>query len=254
MNQASVSLRDLAETEGALHQAEKFAALGQLVSGVAQQLNAPLASALLEADTVLGDGQNDSRRRVQEIRAQLLSARRIVRDLLAFVRDRHAAPEPLAAESLIREALRLAEPQLRDLGADVRAETPPDMPLLMVDRVGIEQALANLVMNGAQAAGRGGRVLVSATADEEWCEITVQDSGPGLSAEVLPRIFEPFFTTRGFGHGTGLGLSAALGIVEQHRGRLTAIANGALGGAAFVMSLPCAWHGAHTGTDAYTED
>jgi signal transduction histidine kinase len=254
MNQASVSLRDLAETEGALHQAEKFAALGQLVSGVAQQLNAPLASALLEADTVLHEHPADHRRRVTEIRSQLLTARRIVRDLLAFVRDRHAAPEPIAAESLIRESLNLADPQVREIGVQVRVSSPGDLPLLMVDRVGIEQALANLVMNGAQAAGAGGVVAISASADEEWCEITVEDDGPGLSAEVLPRIFEPFFTTRGFGQGTGLGLSAALGIVEQHRGRLTAIANGALGGAAFVMSIPCAWHGVHREDDAYTRD
>jgi signal transduction histidine kinase len=254
MNQASVSLRDLADAESALHQAEKFAALGQLVSGVAQQLNAPLAGALLEADTLLGEPPGDHRRRMLEIRGQLLVARGIVRDLLAFVRDRHAAAEPASPESLIRGAMRLAEPQIRELGVEVRVSAENDLPLLTVDRVGIEQALANLVLNGAQSAGRGGTVAVSARSDEEWCEIMVEDSGPGISAEVLPRIFEPFFTTRGFGHGTGLGLSASLGIVEQHRGRLTAIANGALGGASFFVSLPCAWHGAHTTEDSSDHD
>jgi len=250
MNQASVSLRDLADAESALHQAEKFAALGQLVSGVAQQLNAPLAGALLEADALLAEPPGDHRRRVGEMRTSLLSARGIVRDLLAFVRDRHAAAEPASPESLIRGALRLAESQLRELRVEVRVNAERDLPLLTVDRVGIEQALANLVLNGAQAAGARGIVAVSARADDEWCEIMVEDSGPGISAEVLPRIFEPFFTTHGFGQGTGLGLSASLGIVEQHRGRLTAIANGALGGASFVVSLPCAWQGAHATEDS----
>jgi two-component system NtrC family sensor kinase len=100
--------------------------------------------------------------------------------------------------------------------------------------------LTNLVANAAEAAGPGGRVRVVARRAGDWWELIVEDSGPGIPADVMPRLFEPFFTTRAPGKGTGLGLAVAHGIIEQHHGRIRAMNRPAAegGGARFVVSLP----------------
>lgn len=243
MNRASTSLGDLAHAEVALHQAEKFAALGQLVSGIAQELHTPLAGAVLETESLLDTAPPAERARLERVRTRLLHARRTVRDLLAFVKDRHAAPEPVPPAVLAREALRLAAPRLEQLCTHVQCAVADDLPLLMVDRVGVGQALANLVLYAARAAGPGGCVHLNANAADEGCEFVVGDNGPAVAPERLARMFEPFFTEDDAMRNNGLGLSAALGIVEQHRGRLVAEA-GEHTGARFVMSLPAAWHAA----------
>jgi len=111
--------------------------------------------------------------------------------------------------------------------------------IVLADRSGLEQIVTNLVMNAAQAAGRGGQVWVHAASSEHECELRVEDSGPGIPDDVLPRIFDPFFTTKPTGEGTGLGLSVTLGIVEQFGGRITVDANVAGRGARFTVFLPC---------------
>jgi signal transduction histidine kinase len=244
MNQATAALGALAATETALHQAEKFAALGQLVSGVARELSTPLAGALAETDNLLEHHpEGPHRRELADIRGLVLRARRILRDLMSFVKDRHAAAEPVLPTVLVDRALRAVEPQMREAGVAVRRSVPERLPLLLVDRLGLEQALGNLLLNAAQAAGDGGTVFVSARVADDWLEIAVEDTGPGIPDEILPRIFEPFFSQRQRGDGIGLGLSAALGVVEQHRGRLRAGNSPEHGGARFVVSLPCAGDG-----------
>lgn len=244
MNQASAALGALAAAETALHHAEKFAALGQLVSGVARELNTPLAGALMEMDNLLENGaDHPQRRELAEVRSQIVRSRRILRDLLSFVKDRHAAGEPVTPAILVDRALRAVGAQVAEAGVAVRRSLPDRLPLLQVDRLGVEQALSNLLLNAAQAAGAGGTVFVAARLDGDWLEFVVEDTGPGIPDELLPRVFEPFFTRRGPGEGIGLGLSAALGVVEQHRGRLRAGNSPTHGGARFVLSLPCGGEG-----------
>jgi signal transduction histidine kinase len=244
MNQASSALGALAETETALHQAEKFAALGQLVSGVAREISTPLAAALADTDTLIeGDPDGPRRRELDDVRRHIHRARRILRDLLSFVKDRHAAAEPTLPGLLVDRALRAVEPQVKDAGVVVRRSLPDRLPMLLVDRLGIEQALANLVLNAAQAAGPGGTVHVSVRTAAEWCEFVVEDTGPGIPEALLSRVFEPFFTHRQRGEGIGLGLSAALGVVEQHRGTLRAENSPTHGGARLVLALPSHWSG-----------
>ncbi|MBI1723783.1 MAG: response regulator [Gemmatimonadetes bacterium] len=244
MNRAAASLSELAEKEALLRQGEKHTAVGQLVSGVAHELNNPLGAVLLQVENILDEHPDHPQaKELEEIRSHATRARRTVRDLLSFVRDRHAAHEPVAPASLIEHALRGIEAQLRRMDVRVDLAIPPGLPRLLVDRIGTEQVVTNLVLNAGQAAGAGGTVRVIARRTEEGCEIVVEDSGPGIRPEILPRIFEPFFTTRGEGEGTGLGLSAALGIVEQHGGTLRA-ENGERGsgvGARFIVNLPRAY-------------
>ncbi|HET6764302.1 MAG TPA: ATP-binding protein, partial [Longimicrobiaceae bacterium] len=133
--------------------------------------------------------------------------------------------------------------QLREAGVTLHRDLPDGLPMLFVDRLGVEQALSNLLLNAAHAAGPGGEIHLSARAVDEWCEFVVEDTGPGISPERLPRIFEPFYTDRAAGEGMGLGLSAALGVVEQHRGTLRAGSSALHGGACMVMALPSHWNG-----------
>jgi two-component system NtrC family sensor kinase len=131
------------------------------------------------------------------------------------------------------------DPILVSMGVTLEVSAEASAPVLTVDRLGLEQVLTNLIVNGAQAAGRGGMVRVDAQADEGGWKIVVEDDGPGIPPDVLPRIFEPFFTTRPVGDGTGLGLAVSLGIVEGHGGKLQVEGRGGgTSGARFIVAIP----------------
>ncbi|MEP6492686.1 MAG: ATP-binding protein [bacterium] len=210
-------------TERALLQAEKLAALGQLVSGVAHELNNPLSAILLFAeDLLVSERRSEEREALAIIAQQARRSRAIVRDLLSFVRSREVIREPVESDKFLEQIARTLQPQLGELGVTLHLESPPSSPLIHVERAGIEQVITNLVINGAQAAGPGGSVRVTASQEARYFVVEVTDDGRGIPADVLPRIFEPFFTTKPMGQGTGLGLSVSLGVVQQHGGTLIA--------------------------------
>ena len=205
----------LRAAELALRQSEKLAALGQLVSGVAHELNNPLA-------------------------AIIAFSQLIVRDLLSFVRFRDASREHVQLADAVAASVKALQPSVSDLGARVVADLPTGDVYGSTDRAGLQQIVTNLVINGAQASGRGGLVRLSARTSARELTIVIEDSGPGIPPAVMDRIFEPFFTTKPLGEGTGLGLSVTLGIVQQLGGRISAEnrepSEG--GGARFIVVLP----------------
>jgi signal transduction histidine kinase/ActR/RegA family two-component response regulator len=234
---------ELAIAQHQLVQSEKLSAVGRVVSGIAHELNNPLAAILLFAENLLSGGDPHSAadtEMLRQVSAQAHRARAIVGDLLSFVRAREHRRDTADIRDSIERAAVAVAPAVAEAGARLTVSLGQMAPLVQIDALGIEQVLTNLVANGAQAAGPGGRVLVILEPGEATVRVHVEDTGPGIPAEAMPRIFEPFFTTKGIGKGTGLGLSVSLGIVQQHNGTLVAsnlpAASG--GGAQFTLELP----------------
>ena len=227
------------EDEAKLVQSEKLSAVGRVVSGIAHELNNPLSAILHFAENLLSEDTPSAvdREMMQSVATQARRARAIVRDLLSFVRARTQTQEAADIRDVVRHATEAVAPVVAETGATIAtAFASEPIPLVCIDEVGIEQVLTNLIVNGAQAAGAGGAVEVAVATDGDRVRLSVSDTGPGITEEVLPRIFEPFFTTKGPGKGTGLGLSVSLGIIQQHGGQLT-VENRPSGGARFALDV-----------------
>jgi signal transduction histidine kinase len=226
-----------------LLQAEKMAALGHTISGVAHELNNPLATILSWAER-LSDDQNEDRTRrgLEVILGEAERAARIVRSLLTFARKRQSTRAMVDVNQVVRETLALRSYEQRVSNITVIEALASGLPLVFADAHQIKQVLLNLVINAEQAmlAANGRGVLVLRTwHDQEQNSVVfeVNDDGPGVPADVQSRIFDPFFTTKEVGHGTGLGLSVAYALVHEHGGRIW-LRSAPGHGASFYVGLP----------------
>jgi signal transduction histidine kinase/CheY-like chemotaxis protein len=226
-----------------LLQAEKMAALGQTISGVAHELNNPLATILTSAERLSAKPVSDEiRRGVETIRTESERAARIVRNLLTFARKRHTTRAMVDLNAVVRETLALRAYEQRLTNIDVIEAAAAGLPQVFADPHQIQQVLLNLVINAEQAmlAANGRGTLIVRTwhdVDQETVVLEVTDDGPGVPQDVQPKIFDPFFTTKDVGQGTGLGLTVAYAIVQEHGGRIE-VTTGAGGGATFSVRLP----------------
>ncbi len=240
------ALRDTRERlDGAIQQllqAEKIAALGELVAGVAHEINNPLStimgySQLLMADDVPADLR---RRRLESVHSEAERIARIVKNLLTFARRHPPEKKYLGANGIIEKTLELKAYHFRVNKIEVEKDLTPDLPMTMLDFHQIQQVLLNLLNNAEQASvdeGRGGRIQLTTRLVNNWIEVRVSDHGPGIPVEIQSRIFEPFFTTKKEGKGTGLGLSLCYGIVQEHGGTIHVESQPGKG-ATFVIKLP----------------
>jgi len=227
-----------------LIQSEKMSAIGQLIAGVAHDLNNPLASVVGFADFLseAGDVPASLAEPLQVIRQEAERAANIVRNLLTFARKQEGARRPTAIKPLVEATLALLRNQLMSLKVDAELEVEPGVPEIEMNSNEITQVFVNLVNNAAQAiaaAGRpeGGHIRVTARPWLDGVAVSIADNGPGIPEELAPRVFEPFFTTKPEGQGTGLGLSICQGIVKEHGGRIT-LEPGPGTGATFTVELP----------------
>jgi signal transduction histidine kinase/CheY-like chemotaxis protein len=228
-----------------LRQAEKLAALGHTISGVAHELNNPLATILSWAERLSAlPGDERMRRGLGVILSESERAARIVRQLLTVARKRQSTRGLVDVTRIARESLTLRAHDLRLQNIQVIDALAAGLPPVFADGHQLKQVLLNLIINAEQAMrnahGRGVLVVRSWHAPAEGLVLVeVSDDGPGVPPEVEGRIFDPFFTTKDVGQGTGLGLSVAYTLMREHGGRLR-VASPASGGASFVMEVPAA--------------
>ena len=219
------NITDLKAARRSLVQAEKLSAVGEVVSGVAHELNNPLAGVLGYAQLLMG-GPMDSRqqRSVERIFESALRCQKIVQNLLAFARRHPSEKRHLGLNGIVEKTLDLKAYQLRVNNVRVVKRLDPELPKTMLDFNQIQQVLLNVINNEqyALATDRAQGTLTLATETKGAAVLlAIADDGPGMSAEVLGRVFDPFFTTKPVGEGTGLGLSVSYGIVREHGGRIT---------------------------------
>jgi PAS domain S-box-containing protein len=235
---------DLKRLEEQLIQAEKLAAMGQMLAGVAHELNNPL-TAILGVTELLRErpGADDATRRQLELtHRQARRAARIVQNLLEFSRPASPHKKALDLSNLLERTLQLHEHSLRRNNIEVDSHLPADLPGVIGDANQLIQVFLNLITNAEQAIQEvrdSGRIQLRAGRNGKQVTITVQDDGVGISPEALPKIFDPFYTTKRPGGGTGLGLSICMSIIREHGGNIEAETLPA-GGSAFTIYLPAA--------------
>jgi signal transduction histidine kinase/BarA-like signal transduction histidine kinase len=228
---------------GQLLQAEKLAALGQTISGVAHELNNPLATILTWAERLSqGTVDEKTKRGLDTILSESERAAKIVRSLLTFARKRQSTRSMVDLNNVVRETLALRSYEQRITNILVVDELSAGLPKVFADAHQVQQVLLNLIINAEQAMlsahGRG-TLLVRSSYDVERESIVLEinDDGPGIASDVQPKIFDPFFTTKEVGKGTGLGLTVAYAIVQEHGGRIR-LGSHAGAGASFYVELP----------------
>ena len=226
-----------------LLQAEKLAALGQTISGVAHELNNPLATILTWAERLSQRPVDEQTRRgLDTILGESERAAKIVRNLLTFARKRHTTRAMVDLNQVVRETLALRRYEQRLSNISILEAFAAGLPGVFADAHQIQQVLLNLIINAEQAmlgANGRGTLIIRTWHDmhKDAVVLEVHDDGPGVPEEVQPRVFDPFFTTKEVGKGTGLGLTVAYAIVQEHGGRI-ALKSGGSGGASFSVELP----------------
>ncbi|MEP6492483.1 MAG: ATP-binding protein [bacterium] len=224
-----------------LMESDRLAAVGELVAGVAHEVNNPLSSISAFAQLLLRDGgltaaQRDS---IEVIKSETLRASQVVKDLLAFARRSEPRREPIDLNGVVARTLRLRGYQLVSNKINVETDLATDIPAVVGDARQLQQVCLNLVTNAIQAMGTlgGGSLHVSTWSDGESVVLDMRDTGPGIADEAKAHIFEPFFTTKGEGEGTGLGLSVSYGIITAHSGKIE-VANTSAAGTTLRVTLP----------------
>ena len=237
-----------------LAQSEKLASLGQFVAGIAHEINNPLQGVLGHLELLLwavpkhkdwpvAEGRRPFRKELKLIYTEADRAAQIVRNLLTFSGSQRITRRRLRIDRVLTRALATRRAALASAKIEVVRESGENLPPVLGDQLLLQQAFTNILVNAEHAityAGHAGTISIATSSPApETVRITIEDSGAGIVASVLPRIFDPFFTTKDVGQGTGLGLTLAYGVINEHGGTIQAM-NGPEGGAVFVIELPAA--------------
>jgi signal transduction histidine kinase/CheY-like chemotaxis protein len=236
-------------TRSKMLQTEKMAALGQLVSGIAHELNNPLTTIMGYAQLLLGKNLTAAQlAEAERVYQEAERARRIVKNLLYFARETRSERTRVDLNEIIERTLALRSYELRVEDIAVECDLAPRLPATLADPYQLQQVILNLLLNAEQALlesrGRGRvwirtRHMIEGVGKQtrDCLVLEVADDGPGIPPEIASRIFDPFFTSKPSGEGTGLGLSIVYGIVHQHEGEVS-FENQPGSGARFIVNLP----------------
>jgi signal transduction histidine kinase len=231
--------REKGELQKQLIHADRLATIGQLAAGVAHELNEPLSNILGFAQLARrhpGLPMN-SARDLDKIVDASLYAREIIKKLLLFARQTPTFKGRVNLNDIVSEALGLFDHRFEKDGIELVRDFSPRLPTIVADGGQLKQVIVNLVVNAIQAMPGGGVLTVRTAADGAHLVCAVEDTGTGMTEEVLDRIFVPFFTTKDVDRGTGLGLPVAHGIVTSHGGTIEAKSSPGQG-ATFAIRLP----------------
>jgi len=222
--------------------------MGQVVAGIAHELNNPLNNIGLfvgNAIDLMMLGGADRERFLEELDSamqQVRKASEIISHLRTFGRAAPVTREPVAINEVIRRSLSLMQEQMRLRQIEVQVDLSASDPVVVGSAIQLEQVFINLLTNARDAVATAPERVVSIQCGltEDFAELSVSDTGPGIPVELEQRIFDPFFTTKEVGKGTGLGLSITYGILKEHHGTIWVAKNPPGEGATFVVQLPLA--------------
>src|ERR1700678_1966136 len=234
---------DTASLQAKLMHTEKMAALGQLVSGVAHEVNNPLAAIVGFTDLLLENPAvpDDAKEELQVILQEAQRTRVIVQNLLSFARQMPPQREPAQINSILRQTMKLRAYDLENHGVELTEKYAVELPMVIGDPHQLQQVFLNILNNAydaVQEIRRTGRIEVQTLYRGDKIEIMFRDNGPGIDRK--DPTFDPFFTTKEVGKGTGLGLSICYGIIQAHRGEIIAKNNPDGDGSTFIVRLPIA--------------
>jgi PAS domain S-box-containing protein len=245
--ETSKAYENLRHTQEQLLQSEKMSAVGQLISGVAHELNNPLTAILGYAQLLEEENLSEHQREfVSKLYKQAQRTQRVVQNLLSFARQRKPAKMPVDVRRIVEDTLALRDYDLNLHNIVVERIFATTLPPVVADAHQLEQVFLNIINNAVDAMlehSRAGKLGVTIAVQGGQINLEFHDSGPGIRE--VNRIFDPFYTTKGVGKGTGLGLSICYGIIKEHGGDIRAF-NHVEGGAVVQIVLPTAAVGAAT--------
>jgi two-component system, NtrC family, sensor kinase len=237
----------LFESQRQLSQSEKLAALGQVTAAMAHQIGTPLNSISGYIQLILQDGNLHStdQNRLKIIESQVDRLADSVKNLLTFTRQPKPHLRPLDVNGVLEELIHLSQPWLHTRKVRLHTSLSQDLPSILGDPTQLQTALLNLISNALDAMPQGGMLTIgtrripepSDAKDGKWVQISIVDTGIGITEETKKRIFDPFFTTKKAGEGTGLGLSICEKIVREHFGKLD-VESQVGKGSMFTIRLP----------------
>ncbi|OGO40177.1 MAG: hypothetical protein A2147_05130 [Chloroflexi bacterium RBG_16_57_8] len=237
-------IKDITERkhmEQQLLMTERLATIGELVSGIAHELNNPLTgvigfSQLLMEREVADDIKED----LSVISGEAQRAARIVKNLLTFARKHAPVKQATQVNSILEDVLRLRAYEQKVNNIEVVRRCAPDLPEIMTDYFQIQQVFLNIIINAEYfmvESHHGGTLTLATERVDGMVRTSITDDGPGIPPDNLARLFDHFFTTKDVGKGTGLGLSICHGIVTEHGGHIYARSEPGKG-ATFIVDLP----------------
>ena len=232
-------VRQISRMDERILRSERLASIGQIASGLAHEINNPLGLASGYTQALLSEPalSEQVRKILAMVQEEIENASSIIKQLLSFSREQSREFQEVNLYEVLANTLRLVSPRLETSGVVLNLNYLPDRLWIECDPQGLQQVFTNLIINAWQAMPEGGVLSISVEADSEQVKIKFKDTGVGIAPEHLNRLFDPFFTTKPPGQGTGLGLTMAYKIVEEHGGDIQVKSQPGKG-AEFIIILP----------------
>ncbi|HXY25952.1 MAG TPA: ATP-binding protein [Candidatus Acidoferrum sp.] len=240
LRESTKNLEQLQRAQSQLIQKERLAGIGQLVSGVAHELNNPLTAVMGYSDLLKDQAaEGDAQKKLERLGTEARRMKKIIDNLISFARPQQEGRRQLDIATVVRDSLLLCEYQWKSLGISFELHFAPNLPRIPINEGQFKQVFVNLFSNAAQAVAQASekKILVEGRLEDGKIVVRFSDSGPGFND--LTRAFDPFYTTRPVGQGTGLGLSMCYGTVKEHNGNIY-VQNLEPCGAAVTIELPAA--------------